>query len=121
MFRQIILHPNDIIYHKILWRKNLKDTIKTYRLNKITYGTACAPFLAVCCLQQLASNEAALYPLAVNAIRNDFYMINLLTETRTLDDAIKLREQLIGILKPDGFNLRQWASNELSLIEGFTE
>ncbi|XP_017797012.1 PREDICTED: uncharacterized protein LOC108578234 [Habropoda laboriosa] len=119
MFRQVVLHPKDTVYYKILWRKNPKDAIKTYHLNTITYGTSCAPFLAVRCLQQLASDERTSYPLAANTIENDFYMDDLLTGTRTLDDAIKLREQLIGILKAGGFNLRQWASNEPSLIEGF--
>ncbi|XP_076299336.1 uncharacterized protein LOC143218181 [Lasioglossum baleicum] len=79
MFRQILVHPDDANYQKILWRKNQKEAVKSYRLNTVTYGTASAPFLAARCLQQLAEDEARSYPLAVDIIKNDFYMDDLLT------------------------------------------
>ncbi|XP_043258500.1 uncharacterized protein LOC122400851 [Colletes gigas] len=121
MFRQIRLHPDDAIYHQILWRKNPTEAIKTYQLNTVTYGTACAPFLAVRCLNQLTSDSEKSFPLATNAIKRDFYMDDLLTGTQTLNEAIALRDQLVEALKTGGFNLRQWASNEPSLIANFKE
>ncbi|CAK9806969.1 hypothetical protein ANTQUA_LOCUS5085 [Anthophora quadrimaculata] len=119
MFRQILVHPDDAVYQKILWRKNPKDRLKTYLLNTITYGTAPAPFLSIRCLQQLADDEASNYPLAARAIKTDFYMDDLLTGTSSLAEALRLRDQLIQILKRGGMTLRQWASNEPSLLTGF--
>lgn len=121
MFRQIMVDPDDAVYQKILWRDNPNEAVRTYQLKTVTYGTASAPFLAVRCLQQLADDESDTYPLAADAIRNDFYMDDLLTGTRTLDAALKLRSQLINLLKAGGMNLRQWASNEPSLIDGLGE
>ena len=46
MYRQIKVYPEDIVYHKIIWRENRNEPIKTYDLNRITFGTASATFLA---------------------------------------------------------------------------
>ncbi|XP_076397868.1 uncharacterized protein LOC143266117 [Megachile rotundata] len=121
MYRQIKVHPEDAIFQKILWRKNPKDAIKTYRLDTVTYGTACAPFLAIRALQQLASDNSEQFPVAANAIKNDFYVDDLLTGANTLKEAEILRDQITELLNSGGFNLRQWATNEQSLIEPFKE
>ncbi|XP_076686036.1 uncharacterized protein LOC143378082 [Andrena cerasifolii] len=121
MFRQITVDPKDAIYHKILWRRDPSEAIRSYRLDTVTYGTAAAPFLAVRCLHQLASDEVNAFPVAAEAIKTDFYMDDLLTGTSTLEDALMLRIQLIDALRAGGFNLRQWASNEPTLIEHLME
>ncbi|XP_078051341.1 uncharacterized protein LOC144477492, partial [Augochlora pura] len=121
MFRQILVHPEDSIFQKILWRKSPRDAIRTYQLNTVTYGTAAAPFLAVRCLQQLAEDEAKSYPLAAYAIRKDFYMDDLLTGANSIDDAAKLIAELIKVLQRGGMNLRQWASNKPQLLKGLQE
>lgn len=60
MFRQVIVHPDDRIYQKILWRDSMHDTIRTFQLNTVTYGTATAPFLATRALQQQARDESCI-------------------------------------------------------------
>ncbi|XP_012244443.1 uncharacterized protein LOC105681148 [Bombus impatiens] len=42
MYRQINMHPNDRPYQKILWREDINEPIRTYRLNTVTYGTTSA-------------------------------------------------------------------------------
>ncbi|XP_033360794.1 uncharacterized protein LOC117239402 [Bombus vosnesenskii] len=79
MYRQINIHPEDRSYHKILWRENINDPIKTYKLNTVTYGTASAPYLAIRTLQQLAQDEEQNYPIGARALKGDFYVDDLLT------------------------------------------
>ena len=57
MYRQIWVSENDRFYQKILWRSSPNDPIKTHSLNTVTFGTACAPFLAVRTLHKLADDE----------------------------------------------------------------
>jgi hypothetical protein len=57
MYRQIKVDTEHCEYQRILWRENSEDPILTYRLLTVTYGTTCAPFLAVRCLQQAALEE----------------------------------------------------------------
>ncbi|XP_024889572.1 uncharacterized protein LOC112465975 [Temnothorax curvispinosus] len=62
MYRQILIHPDDRTYQCILWCCALLALVCVYRLFTVTYGLACAPFLAIRTLQQLAHNEQSRYP-----------------------------------------------------------
>ncbi|XP_076638833.1 uncharacterized protein LOC143350692 [Colletes latitarsis] len=117
MYRQIDLNINDRRYHKILWRESINEPIKTYQLNTVTYGTASAPYLAIRTLQQLAHDEGHSFPLAARSFRKDFYVDDVLTGAETIDQAIKLRDELIKLSAKGCFELRQWVSNEPKLIE----
>ncbi|XP_078051866.1 uncharacterized protein LOC144478016, partial [Augochlora pura] len=116
MFRRIKMHPDDAKFQKILWRDSKEESIQTFQLNTVTYGTASAPFLAVRCLQQLAEDERNRFPNASRIFKKDFYVDDLLTGASTLNEAISLRIELIALAKLGGFHLRQWASNNHKLI-----
>lgn len=119
MYRQINVKDEDKIYQKILWRENSTEKVKTFVLNTVTYGTASARFLATHTLKSLAIDEGERFPLATRALTQDVYVDNFLTGADTLEEAAALRDQLIEISKLAGLNLRQWSSNEKSLIEIF--
>ncbi|XP_044249366.2 uncharacterized protein [Drosophila takahashii] len=53
MYRQVNLDIIDRKYQYILWRAFPEDTLHTYQLNTVTYGTAAAPFLATHDLETL--------------------------------------------------------------------
>ncbi|XP_029159529.1 uncharacterized protein LOC114931579 [Nylanderia fulva] len=78
----------------ILWRHNNSDNIREYELKTVTYGLACAPFLAIRTLHQLAADEEARYPRGVRALRQDCYVDDVVTGADSLADAIKLQQEL---------------------------
>ncbi|GFU64044.1 DUF1758 domain-containing protein [Trichonephila clavipes] len=51
-----------------------------YKLNTVTYGTTCAPYLATRTIQQLARDEGEHYPLAASVTIRDIYKDDILTE-----------------------------------------
>ncbi|GFW97257.1 uncharacterized protein TNCV_4784711 [Trichonephila clavipes] len=53
--------------------------VQTYKLNTVTYGTICAPYLATRTIQQLARDEGEHYPLAASVTIRDIYMDDILT------------------------------------------
>ncbi|XP_076387400.1 uncharacterized protein LOC143264382 [Megachile rotundata] len=116
MFRQILVHPDDREYQKILWRDNMDEAIRCFKLNTVTYGTAPAPFLATRSLVQLAVDEASNFPIASQILSKDFYMDDLLTGAENFEAALEVKRQCIGLAKSGGFNLRQWASNDIRLL-----
>jgi hypothetical protein len=61
MFRQILMQGSHRDYQRILWRDDQSKPLEIYRLKTVTYGTACAPFLAVRSLQQLAHENIQNY------------------------------------------------------------
>jgi len=88
MFRQILVAQEDLHWQLILWRKDEEDPLNTFTLNTVTYGTTCAPFLAMRCLKQLAEEEGGNFPLAKPVLMSDFYMDDVLTGANTVADAI---------------------------------
>ncbi|XP_063915672.1 uncharacterized protein LOC135131754 [Zophobas morio] len=116
MFRQIWVAPDDWKYQKVLWRSNLDEPIRIYCLKTVSYGMACAPYLAMRCLRQLAVETADSYPHASRVILEDFYMDDLLTGTNDETEAITLRDNLINILGSGGFEITKWASNNDALL-----
>ncbi|XP_076661047.1 uncharacterized protein LOC143364788, partial [Halictus rubicundus] len=116
MFRQVVVHPDDRNYQRILWRDSMSESIKTYILNTVTYGTAPAPFLSTRSLNQLAKDEAKKFPVAAEVFMRDFYIDDLLTGTDSLEAALELKEQCIALARAGGFHLRQWTSNDTRLI-----
>ncbi|XP_044019477.1 uncharacterized protein LOC122859861 [Aphidius gifuensis] len=120
MYRQFLVRPQDRKYQRILWR-NTSGIIKTYELNTVTFGLAPSPFLAIRCLHKLADDEQENFPIASEILKRDLYVDDLLTGTQTLEEAIKLRDELIPLLQQGMLNIRKWASNEPRLLEGLPE
>lgn len=60
MYRQIQVTSQDANFQLILWRDNPKEELKVYKLNTVTYGTACAPYLALKTLKKAAENFACI-------------------------------------------------------------
>jgi hypothetical protein len=116
MYRQIKVDPEHCEYQRILWRENPEDPILTYRLLTVTYGTTCAPFLAVRCLQQAALEEKNHFPTASEIILRDFYMDDLLTGASSVQEATKLKQEINHILNKAGFEMSKWASTSVELM-----
>ncbi|CAG5046085.1 unnamed protein product [Parnassius apollo] len=61
MYPQIMVTKEDRDLQRVLWRY---DPVKDYRLTRVTFGTASAPYLAVRTLHQVAHDEGQNYPNA---------------------------------------------------------
>ncbi|XP_025262985.1 uncharacterized protein LOC112637430 [Camponotus floridanus] len=118
MFRQILVHPEDRRFQRILWHSGPFDKVQEFELNTVTYGLACAPFLAVRALRQLAADEEARGPKGAAALRRDCYMDDVITGSDTLRDAVALQTELRELCTAGGFPLRKWAANSEAILEG---
>ncbi|GFT77846.1 integrase catalytic domain-containing protein [Trichonephila clavipes] len=117
MFRQILVNGDDVEFQRIFWREIPEESLKEYRLLTVTYGTACAPYLSIRTIQQLAEEEIKKFPEASKVALEDFYVDDLITGTNSKEDAKKLVSQVIELMKKGGFPIRKWASNESSVLE----
>ncbi|UYV64874.1 hypothetical protein LAZ67_3002223 [Cordylochernes scorpioides] len=92
MYRKIRISQEDSEFQRIVWRNDPHDKIKDCRLETVTYGTSCAPFLATRIIKQLALDEQ-------------------ITGTCSVDEGNNLVQELYGLLRAGGFELRKWTSN----------
>ncbi|XP_063981499.1 uncharacterized protein LOC135164772 [Diachasmimorpha longicaudata] len=114
MYRQILVHPEDCQFQKVLWTHH--GQLRTFQLNTVTFGTASAPFLAVRTLQQLARDEAEHFPRASKLLLRDFYVDDFISGADSLDELLTIRDEMIALLARGGFKIRQWASNHSAVL-----
>lgn len=117
MYRQILVDQKDAEFQRIVWRESPYQPILDYRLETVTYGTSCAPYLAIKTLQQLAKDEMSNYPTAAKISLRDFYVDDLLTGADTVETAIKIQEDITKLMNAGGLCLRKWTSNEPQVLQ----
>ena len=50
-------------------------------------------------------------------LSNDFYVDDLLSGTSTIEDAIKVQQEISSLLQTAGFSLRKWASTHSTFLD----
>ncbi|RLU19667.1 hypothetical protein DMN91_008224 [Ooceraea biroi] len=106
---RMLLH--DWPLQQILWRESSHDKIRSFVLCTVTYGLACAPYLALRCLHQLADENSRTHPRAANIIRRQSYVDDILAGADSIEDAQESIRQIQHVLRAGGFPLRKWMAN----------
>lgn len=117
MYRQIEVSPEDRKCQLMLWYEPDMETISTYQLNTVTYGTASASFAAIRSLHELAKSDGASYPLGAEALTTNFYVDDLLSGGQTADEVVSKHDQLQQLLKQAKMTLRKIQSNSKEVMD----
>lgn len=104
MYRQILITQEDTAFQQIFWRKSPADLLGVFQLNTVTYGTSCAPFLAIRTLKQLCENEKANFPRAAEIAQNHFYVDDLLAGADSVDSAREIIHEIQGLMSAGGLS-----------------
>ncbi|XP_046963330.1 uncharacterized protein LOC124532468 [Vanessa cardui] len=121
MYRQIKVARSHNDFQRIVWRKDPSQNIEDFRLLTVTFGTSCAPYLAVKSLHQVACDEGRDYPLAAERIMTDFYMDDLMTGCESETEIKEIYKEMNKVLEKGGFQLQKWTSNRMNLLEELKE
>lgn len=117
MYRQILVDQRDTDLQRIVWRESSDEDIKDYCLQTITYGTTCAPYLAIRTLKQLIADETENFPEAAKILNRDSYVDDILSGAEDFGNACRLQDHLISLLHSGGFQLKKWLANDPRLID----
>ncbi|XP_022197772.1 uncharacterized protein LOC111054948 [Nilaparvata lugens] len=116
MYRQILVHPEDRNVQRIFWRSDENQPVQEYFLNTVTYGTSSAPYLATRTLNHLADVECPPNSAVCHALKEDFYVDDLISGSSTIESAIELSHQLLTTVDRGKMELRKWLSNSTELL-----
>lgn len=116
MYRQIYVTREDADLQRIVWKHGTDDDVTDYRLQRVTFGTASAPYLAVKVLQQVADDEGGDNIEAVRTIKEDFYIDDLMSGQDTVNEAIDVARNITEILNKGGLSLQKWSSNSAEFL-----
>lgn len=119
MFRQILVNDKYRKYQRIIWRPDPLEILKIFEINRLVFGNASSPYIAVRCLFQLAFENEEKYPEACERIKNDMYMDDLLTGSDSSNELLSMQRDISSILASAGFTLRKWLTNDHGLLKRF--
>jgi hypothetical protein len=120
MYRQIKVHPEDAPFQRIVWRSDPSEPLQYFQLDRVTFGTSAAPYLAIKTLNQVAEDDGDKYPLAKEKF-NDFYVDDWVSGFSDVNTAMQAKEQLVDLLEGGGFSLHKWASNVPELTQDHSQ
>ncbi len=86
-------------------------------MRRVTFGVRSSPFLATQVIRHLASQHTDSHPEASRAILECFYVDDFISGSETVEDAIRLREQLCDLLCLVKMTLRKWRTNHAGFRE----
>ncbi|XP_070529784.1 uncharacterized protein [Cardiocondyla obscurior] len=121
MYRQVLVHPSARDLQQILWRENLSAPVQEFQLNTITYGLACAPFLAIRVLLQLARDEGHRFFRGSAALQGHTYVNDILFGSDTVAEAIEALYELCNLCAARKFPLKKWAANSIDVLADIAE
>ncbi|XP_067209114.1 uncharacterized protein [Linepithema humile] len=119
MYQQINVHPEDWDFQRILWINQNKEIV-TYQLTTVTYGLACAPFLALRTLAQLIEDDGFKFSLAIPSLTKRRYVDDIFGGADSIPQAQQIIEQLNSLCMAGGFPLQKWISNHPEILSSIT-
>lgn len=85
-------------------------------MTQITFRFSASPIAANIALKQNAIDHSIEYPLAAQAVHSSFYVDDGLTGADSVDEAIKLQDQLQSLFSKEGFLLCGWNSSDPHIL-----
>ena len=121
MYREILLSPPDKQLHRFLWRPQVDQPIATYCMNRVTFGVASSPYVAVKTLQQAVADFGQDSPMAQYHVHNSFYVDDLLGGSDSIEGALQLYSELTEVLSKGGFTLRKFRSSASEVLKAIPQ
>lgn len=102
VYEQILINPKNVDFQRIFWRFRPRESISSYILFTVTYGTVCAPFLAITTLYHLTKYYSSEFPHAAGVILESFYVEDILCGWTK-----QMVSDLYHVLTKAGFTLKK--------------
>ena len=81
-------------------------------MRRLTFGVSASSFAANMALRQNAIDHKKSHPQASQVVLNSFYVDDGLTRADSIDEAVKLRDELQRLFHIGGLTLRKWKANK---------
>ena len=121
MYRAVELADSDKDLHRYVWRSDPSESLKDYRMTRVTFGVSASSFAANMSVKQNAIDYSHEYPIAAGVVKSSFYVDDCLTGATDSKSALILQRQLTELFSRGGFVLRKWNSNDPSVLEKIPE
>src|SRR5574343_104410 len=105
MFLQVLLDPKDRRFHRFI------HETRDYEWNRMLFGNVCSPNASQKVFALLCEQFGEGFPVAVETLRNSFYMDDVSDSRHSEEDALKLALELVELLQHANMKIRKFYSN----------
>ena len=116
MYRAVHLLEHQRDLHWFVWREDPQQSLKEYKMTRLTCGVSASPFAAIMGMMQNAMDHQRKHPLTAQAAMNDFYVDDGLDGVDSIDEAIKIRSEMQEFFERGGFVLGKWKLSEPAVL-----
>ena len=115
MFNQVMVHPDDQVYHRFLWRKSKSDPPTVYQWLRLSFGDKPSPDIASNSINTLAKVSQAELPEAARELQEHVYVDDIGGSKPTVAEAKQVTSDMDTILEKGQFQIKCWHSNSKEL------
>lgn len=115
MFNQVMVHPEDQVYHRFLWRKSKSDPPTVYQWLRLSFGDKPSPDIASNSINTLAKVSQAELPEAARELQEHVYVDDIGGSKSTVAEAKQITSDMDTILEKGQFQIKCWHSNSKEL------
>ena len=74
MFNQVLVHPDDQVFHRFLWRSDKSETPSVFQWRRLNFGDKPAPDIASNAINYLAKVSQVEFPDAAQELQDHAYV-----------------------------------------------
>ena len=121
MYGAVLLSEDQRDLHRFVRREDPCQSIKDYRMTKLTFRVSASSFASNMALRQNAIDYKESHPQAYQAVLNSFYVDDGLTGEDSIFEAVKLRDELQSLFHLGGFTLRKRKAGQQLVLASIPE
>ncbi|PFX23288.1 hypothetical protein AWC38_SpisGene12174 [Stylophora pistillata] len=111
MFNQVLVHPDDQVFHRFLWRKNQHDLPTVYQWLRLNFGDKPAPQIASNAINILAKTSHDDFPEAAKELQERTYVDDIGGSRPTTAEAKQVTTAIDEVLAKGQFQIIARHSN----------
>ena len=111
MFNQVLVHPDDQVFHRFLGRKYQSDPPTVYQWLRLNFGDKPAPDIASNSINILAKALQLEFPEAAKELQERTYVDDIGRSRSTAPEAKHVTTTVEEVLGKGQFQIKAWHSN----------
>ena len=111
MFNQVLVHPDDQVFHRFLWRKNQHETPTVYQWLRLNFGDKPAPDIASNAIKILAKTSQVEFPEAAKKLEERTYVYDIGGCRPSTEEVKHVTSTIDKLLAKGQFQIKAWHSN----------
>ena len=111
MFNKVMVHQDDQVSHRFLWRKDPSEQPTVYQWLRLSFGDKPAPDIATNSINMLAKSSQALLLEASKELQEHAYVDDIAGSKLQESEAKQVTKDIDTILAKGQFEIKAWHSN----------